>query len=123
MPAGAGFLLWELSTPFMHLRWVLYKIDKDKTKLYKYNALAGMLIFFLCRVIWGNALSIMFWWDSWRALRMPEGSKLNMANIYFYRVCTVVMNTLNAWWFSKMVKLLMGAVKNKEAAVAAMKSQ
>lgn len=115
LPAGAGFLLWELSTPFMHMRWVLYKMGKDKTQLYKYNALTGMLIFFLCRVVWGNALSVMFWIDSYRALQTPRGAELPMSVIWFYRLCTVVMNGLNAWWFSKMVKLLLSAVKDKGA--------
>jgi hypothetical protein len=114
-PAGAGFLLWELSTPFMHLRWVLYKIGKGDTELYKYNALAGMGIFFLCRVVWGNALSLLFWFQSYQALQTPQGADLSMPVIWFYRVCTVLMNGLNAWWFSKMVTLLLSAVKQKDA--------
>jgi hypothetical protein len=120
---GAGFLLWELSTPFMHLRWVLYKIGKGDTQLYQYNALAGMAIFFLCRVVWGNALSVLFWVQSYQALQTPKGqAELWMPQIWFYRLCTVVMNGLNAWWFSKMVKLLREAVKAKEQGGAAKKA-
>jgi hypothetical protein len=111
--AGAGFLLWELSTPFMHFRWVLYKLGKDKTALYTYNAMAGMLIFFLCRVVWGNALSLIFWYASYQALQTPRGAELPMSVVWFYRLCTIVMNGLNAWWFSKMVKILLTAVKDK----------
>lgn len=99
----------------MHLRWVLYKMGKDSTPLYKYNALTGMAIFFLCRVVWGNALSLMFWVASLRALATPRGGQLSMPVIWFYRLCTVLMNGLNAWWFSKMVKLLLSAVKDKGA--------
>jgi hypothetical protein len=121
--AGAGFLLWELSTPMLHMRWVLYKIGKGSTKLYKYNALAGMATFFLCRILWGNALSLMFWVASYRALHTPRGeAQLPLPLIYFYRLCTVVMNGLNAWWFSKMVTILreaMGAKKQQAAAAAA----
>eukprot|EP00878_Enallax_costatus_P018026 GHUV01018954.1.p1 GENE.GHUV01018954.1~~GHUV01018954.1.p1 ORF type:complete len:212 (+),score=22.03 GHUV01018954.1:531-1166(+) len=120
---GAGFLLWELSTPFIHFRWVLYKLGKESSKLYGLNALAGMLVFFLCRIIWGNALSIMFWVDSVRALRTPEGAMLPMASIWFYRLCTIVMNGLNAWWFSKMVKILLAALRAKSQAVAAGKGR
>ena len=116
--------MWELSTPCMHLRWVLYKIGKGNTNLYKYNALAGMAIFFLCRVVWGNALSIMFWVDSIRAFKTPRGAELSLPVITFYRVCTVVLNGLNAWWFCKMVKILMATVKDKKGAAAkAVKSQ
>jgi hypothetical protein len=45
-----------------------------------------------------------------------------MPQIWFYRLCTVVMNGLNAWWFSKMVKLLREAVKAKEQGGAAKKA-
>lgn len=107
----------------MHLRWVLYKIGKGDTNLYKYNALTGMFIFFLCRVVWGNALSLMFLWQSYKALQTRKGqAELSLPVIWFYRLCTFLMNGLNAWWFSKMVKLLLGAVKQKDA-VAAMKAQ
>lgn len=107
-------MLWELSTPFMHLRWVLYKIGKGDTKLYNYNALIGMLVFFLCRVVWGNALSLLFWYTSLQALQTPKGAELSMPVIWFYRLCTVVLNGLNAWWFSKMVKILAQTVKEKK---------
>jgi hypothetical protein len=107
--------MWELSTPFMHFRWFLYKIGKDTTKLYEYNALTGMAVFFLCRIIWGNSLSIMFWVDSIRVLRTPAGATLPMAAIWVYRLSTVVMNALNAWWFSKMVKILLEAVRGSSS--------
>lgn len=111
---GAGFLLWELSTPMLHFRWVLYKIGKGDTKLYKYNALAGMATFFACRILWGNALSLMFWFASYRALRTPRGAELPMSAIWFYRLSTFVMNGLNAWWFTKMVAILQEALAAKK---------
>jgi hypothetical protein len=55
--AGAGFLLWELSTPFVHLRWLLLKSGRDKQKLYATNGLLMMVVFFLCRPVWGTWLS------------------------------------------------------------------
>jgi hypothetical protein len=104
--AGAGFLLWELSTPMLHLRWVLYKIGQGGSKLYTYNALAGMATFFLCRIVWGNMLSLLYWWASFAALATQRGrDELPVASVWFYCVCTVVMNGLNAWWFSKMVAI------------------
>jgi hypothetical protein len=103
--------MWELSTPFMHFRWFLYKIGKDTTKLYEHNALAGMAVFFLCRILWGNFLSILFWVDSIRVLATPAGATLPMTAIWVYRLSTLVMNALNAWWFSKMVKILLEAVR------------
>lgn len=97
---------------------MLYKLGKESSKLYSINALTGMFIFFLCRIIWGNMLSIMFWVDSTRALKTSEGALLPMSSIWFYRLSTVVMNGLNAWWFSKMVKILFDAVRAKKQAAA-----
>lgn len=97
----------------MHFRWVLYKLGKESSKLYGINALTGMFVFFLCRIIWGNVLSIMFWRESIRALSNAQGAMLPMTSIWFYRLATVVMNGLNAWWFSKMLKILISAVKTK----------
>jgi hypothetical protein len=54
---GAGFLLWELSTPFVHLRWLLHKSGRDGGRLYLINGLVMMAVFFLCRPLWGTWLS------------------------------------------------------------------
>lgn len=55
--AGAGFLLWELSTPFVHLRWLLHKSGRDKQRIYAVNGLLMAVVFFLCRPVWGTWLS------------------------------------------------------------------
>jgi hypothetical protein len=55
--AGAGFLLWELSTPFVHLRWLLHKSGRERQRIYATNGLLMMVVFFLCRPVWGTWLS------------------------------------------------------------------
>lgn len=47
------FLLWECSTPFVFLRWVLHTLGRTKDKLYLYNGLTMMAVFFLCRNVLG----------------------------------------------------------------------
>lgn len=108
---GAGFLMWELSTPFMHFRWFLFKIAKDKTKLYDINGVLGLATFFLCRICWGPILSLLYWKDSNAILSSPPpGMVLPIACMWLYRVCTLVMNGLNMYWFEKMVRLALDAV-------------
>jgi hypothetical protein len=51
--AGASFLMWELSTPFVYARWVLLKLGKADSKLVTVNNLVGFLVFVLCRNIYG----------------------------------------------------------------------
>lgn len=56
-PAGAAFLLWELSTPLVHLRWVLSQAGAGSTRLYLANGLAMVVVFFACRPAWGTYMS------------------------------------------------------------------
>jgi hypothetical protein len=121
---GAGFLMWELSTPFMHARWFLYKIGKDKSAIYPLNALAGMLIFFLCRNCFGPWLSWEFLKQSSRALATARGRReLWMPAIWFFRSAVVILNGLNAFWFSKMFKMLLEAVRGAGAKAEAGKGK
>ena len=47
------FLLWECSTPFVFMRWILHTLGRTKDKLYLYNGLTMMAVFFLCRNLLG----------------------------------------------------------------------
>ena len=51
---GALFLLWELSTPFVQMRWALYKLGKTDTLLYKVNGMLMVLTFFGARIVCGT---------------------------------------------------------------------
>lgn len=50
-------MIWELSTPFVHLRWFLIKAGEAKSRLYLINGLALVVVFFACRPVWGTWLS------------------------------------------------------------------
>lgn len=115
-------MLWELSTPFLHLHWVLQKVGKTDSTFYAINALAGMFAFFCSRIVWGNALTVILWWESHKALQTPQGATLPLAMIWFYRSATAIMTVMNAWWFSKMVRMLVAAVRAKPAGDAAAKA-
>ena len=51
--AGAMFLLWELSTPFVYTRWFLHKAGMSGTTAYKVNGALMVVVFFLCRNVAG----------------------------------------------------------------------
>lgn len=51
---GAGFLMWELSTPFVYLRWFLHNLGYAKSPLYVANGFAMLISFFLARNVFGN---------------------------------------------------------------------
>lgn len=50
---GACFLMWELSTPFLYLRWVLLKTGRAEGRLMMPANLAFALSFFGCRIVYG----------------------------------------------------------------------
>ena len=51
--------MWELSTPLVHLRWVLHKAGRAHTPLYLANGLAMVVVFALCRPLWGTYVSYL----------------------------------------------------------------
>jgi TLC domain len=51
---GGLFLMWEVSTPFVQLRWVLYKMGLTETILYKLNGIMMVLSFGIARVFFGT---------------------------------------------------------------------
>jgi hypothetical protein len=50
-------LMFECSTPFVHLRWFLHALGRSKTRLYKMNGLAMIGAFAACRVFYGTSAS------------------------------------------------------------------
>lgn len=46
-------MLWECSTPFVFMRWGLHALGRADSKLYLYNGLTMMAVFFLCRNVMG----------------------------------------------------------------------
>ena len=51
--AGAAFLLWECSTPFVYARWFLFTLGKSETKAYIINGLCMLASFFIFRNVMG----------------------------------------------------------------------
>ncbi len=51
--AGALFMLWELSTPFVFARWLLHALGRHESRLYIANGVAMIVVFFLCRNLLG----------------------------------------------------------------------
>lgn len=51
---GGLFLMWEVSTPFVQLRWVLYKMGRSETLLYRINGTLMVLSFGIARILLGT---------------------------------------------------------------------
>ncbi|CAD7698007.1 unnamed protein product [Ostreobium quekettii] len=100
---GCAYLLWELSTAFVHLRWLLYKIGKADTTAYVVNGLTMMASFFGCRIVWGTYVSYKFFVLSALYLGDPAQSHMHLTFWVLRGVC-VGLSGLNLYWFGKMVE-------------------
>jgi len=111
---SSGFMLWELSTPFVHAREIMAQMKMGKTKAYAINGVLMIAVFFACRNVYGNVLLFQFWRKSREDIMgmnpdlRPPGKRMSKATAYTIRTCGVAMSLLNGFWFSKMIQ---GAMK------------
>eukprot|EP00892_Ulva_mutabilis_P005252 jgi/Ulvmu1/3099/UM015_0139.1 len=99
-------LFFELSTPFVHVRWFLHSIGLQKSKLYKVNGIAMVGSFFVCRILWGTKLIRTFlttvheYRKNPRCVADPMGRTATQA----VSLMCCGMTALNCFWFYKMLR-------------------
>ncbi|KAL4422016.1 hypothetical protein ABPG77_005446 [Micractinium sp. CCAP 211/92] len=113
---GAAFLMWELSTPFMYIRWLMLKAGLGSSAAMPLANAAFALSFFACRNVWGPIMTLDFWRESASELARPDPA-LPPAAIYVIRAMCCALNCLNAYWFSQMVRIAIRGGKPKTKAV------
>eukprot|EP00884_Botryococcus_braunii_P018569 jgi/Botrbrau1/5396/Bobra.182_1s0001.2 len=104
---AALFVLWEISTPFVYIRWFLHTLGRSKSREYMINGFAMMAAFFLCRNVVGSLSSYEFWDVSGRELLSPALDALHKIPpfiLWGIRMANCVFMTLNTMWFAKMVR-------------------
>lgn len=125
------FILYELSTPFLNIHWFFDKLNMTGSKPQLYNGIALLVTFFSCRLVWGTYQSALVYADMWKSLtQVPSAEYLarafadpttaadpNTNPMYFardappipvaltavYLVSNLTLNSLNWFWFVKMV--------------------
>jgi len=104
--------MWEMSTPFVNIRWLLSAMGRSDSTLYVANGLAMVAVFFCCRNLWGTFCSYLFFKATQVELDHPRpGGSFSPAGIWGYRIANVSLNALNALWFSKMAGKAVKLVK------------
>ena len=116
---GAGFLMWESSTPLLYLRWYLLKAGWSDSAFMPVANYAFVLVFFVCRVVYGPILSYEFFTATQKELGAPSADTMGPTTIYVYYVAMIVMNSLNYYWFLQMVRLALFGTKNSHKAETA----
>jgi len=95
------FLLWELSTPFLNVHWILDKLNMTGSTLQFVNGIALLATFFGARIAYGWYLSFYFW-----GTLLESMGKVHPSVLIFLGVGNIILNTLNLVWLLKMVGTL-----------------
>ncbi|AUF82571.1 TLC domain-containing protein [Tetraselmis virus 1] len=103
---AAGHMLWEISTPFVHARTIMSRLKMNSNPVYIANGAMMTLSFFLCRNVWGAVLFR-------DVLKKLKSGELQVPEIPKKTLLTtgVVLNTLNAFWFTRMINGLQKVIR------------
>ena len=130
---GASFLLWELSTPFVHARWLMHILHLHDSNAYFINGIIMLITFFSVRCVYGickssqtslfrhddtmvciTDLSFDFWKTSAVELQHLRSDGLSSGVIWLYRTVNIGLNGLNLFWMTKMIQKATAFVKEKK---------
>ncbi|KAK6903724.1 hypothetical protein I204_02655 [Kwoniella mangroviensis CBS 8886] len=108
---GAPFLLWELSTPLLNIHWFMDKsgLSARYPTFFLANALIFMLVFFLARIVYGGANSLLFFRTMW-----DERDRIPLHLHVIYCSGNLALNALNWLWFSKMLGKMYARIQGDE---------
>lgn len=100
LPWIPGFLLFELSTPFVNVNWFASRLPSgtfsDRTILI--NGLFLLLTFFVVRIIWGFYAVAVVAVDMWHTLQ-----HVNILLPITILTLNFSLDVLNVFWFYKMI--------------------
>ncbi|KAI1214025.1 DUF887-domain-containing protein [Annulohypoxylon truncatum] len=143
---SCNFILWELSSPFLNIHWFFDKMGMTGSRAQLYNGLILIFTFFCCRLVWGTYQSVLVARDLWTGLHSvptvlaniaPEdvseailpsqyantmrfvtdstGVPLWLAAVY--TGSNLTLNSLNFYWFFKMIDAVRKRFDPKEKEV------
>lgn len=99
------FLMFELSNPFLNIRWYGLKFFPSDNKISEIilllNNLILMLIFFFVRVLWGWYQTYMLITDFWTVRNDP---RFILIDTIIVVTCNLTIDVLNVIWFTLMLK-------------------
>jgi len=94
---GVFFILFEFSTPFVNLHWLMDKVGIKNQLIIKINGALVLIAFFVVRIVFGLYYSFLVWYYLLGAQNAPEFL------VYLTLMCNIFMVGLNFYWFYLMV--------------------
>jgi hypothetical protein len=107
----------EGSTLFINLRWIFTYFDLKDTIYYKYNGVLVMISFGLCRIVTIPFIELSFY----NFTQSSEWENLEFIYKFISVGGSVVFDSLNTYWYYKIVMMVLRYFK-RDAAVAADKA-
>ncbi|KAF3917413.1 hypothetical protein ABW21_db0206132 [Orbilia brochopaga] len=106
------FLLYELSSPFLNFHWFMDKLEMTGSRLQLLNGICLLVVFFLCRLVYGTYSSFRVGMDIYEAWKMPpadiiaQGRNVPAWLALSYVTSNSILHFLNIYWFGKMIEAL-----------------
>lgn len=110
------FLVFELSTPFLNVNWFLTHDPKGDKRpewvgtLRIVNGVILLAVFFLARIVWGFYQA---WYVTWDFYAVAALNRHPVWVSFAIVGCNLALDTLNVYWFTKMIRLARRALKSK----------
>ncbi|ODV94231.1 hypothetical protein PACTADRAFT_51105 [Pachysolen tannophilus NRRL Y-2460] len=103
------FLLFELSNPFLNLRWFGIKFPGSFSAIFQLiNNIILITIFFFMRIGWG-------WYQVFRLAldfyQVRNDPRFNLTYSIIILVCNFILDILNVYWFYRMVLVAIRILK------------
>lgn len=96
------FLIFELSNPFLNIRWFANHYGKSNNILARINEGVFMLVFFLCRIVWGFTQITILLVDFSQTYTRKD---FQLGHAVILGLGNIVLDILNTYWFLIMVKI------------------
>lgn len=106
-------LLFEASTPFLHVRKAMLSFGWAKTHpaAFKASSLAFAGVFFLSRIVVGLGASAVWWGNMLQRLQTGEHHSLSIMVLFL--VANTLLNGLNVMWFAQMMQAAFNSSKRE----------
>lgn len=105
---SAAFLLFELSTPFLDIRWLGIKLKCLNKYVELLNNIILILIFFFIRICWGWFQVGKLALDLYPRRHEPGFTTIGAIIILS---CNLILDILNIFWFTKMLTVAIETLK------------
>ncbi|KDE04908.1 hypothetical protein MVLG_04665 [Microbotryum lychnidis-dioicae p1A1 Lamole] len=93
---GPTFLIWELSTIFLHPHWWLDKLNMTGSTLQLANGFALLSAFFGARIVYGGLMTYRLW-------NLLDARNIDPKLRWGFRAANLALNILNWTWFRLMI--------------------